>query len=120
MITKSLNKIAYITYKTGSMGDIIEDNKGMYLFQILDTEEINIAVDEYNKAVSLQCKLDVDMIEYNRIIHMYKNKVKEFKVKKAQDIIFNDKEFKLEWKKKEERLNRIDKICDKIINNLEN
>lgn len=104
MITKSLNKIAYITYKTGSIGDIIEDNKGMYLFQILDTEEIEKVIDEYNRCVDLQDKMCVDLVKYNRIIHIYKNKVKAYKMMKVR----------------EEHLNKIDKTCDMIVNNLKN
>ncbi len=42
------------------------------------------------------------------------------KTREAEDIIFEDREFKFEWKKRENHLNKVDKICDKVIENMEN
>lgn len=37
------------------------------------------------------------------------------KTREVEDIIFEDREFKFEWKKKEDCLNNVDEICNKII-----
>jgi hypothetical protein len=101
--TSSLNKISYITYVTGLEGNVIENDKGMYIFQIEDIKEVKNAADEYDICISLGEELVINLIRYNRVVKAYKNKVQAYKI----------------LKQTQKSLDKIDKICDNILEKLE-
>ncbi|NMM65482.1 hypothetical protein HBE96_23165 [Clostridium sp. P21] len=118
ILMESLNKAGYIYYETGYLPSIVDKN-GRYMFAHKDKEEIQKIIKNYNDCVAGNKKIYVNLPIYNKCIFELKNLVKSYKVKKAQDIIFNDREFKFIWKKREECLNRVDEICDNILEKLE-
>ena len=81
-LTKSLNKIAYISTVTGQVAEIVDGKDGLNEFAIKRTDEQTKALLEYNRAMETNSELMVDIIKYNKFIAYYKKATKLYKKNK--------------------------------------
>lgn len=81
-LTRSLNKIAYISTVTGQIAEIVDGKDGLNEFAIKRTDEQTKALLEYNRAMEANNELMVDIIKYNKFIAYYKKATKLYKKKK--------------------------------------
>ena len=77
--TKSLNKASYISTITGKTATLDEDRRGYNNFCFEYDGDIIKASDEYNKEVSSDGVLMVNMVEYNSYIRHYKDITRQAK-----------------------------------------
>lgn len=84
-LTRSLNKIAYISTITGQVAEIIDGKYGLNEYAIKRTDEQTRALLEYNRAMGTNSELMVDIIKYNNFIAYYKKATLAYKKTKITE-----------------------------------
>lgn len=74
--TKSMNKAAYMTIKSGVMGDVVwEDRRNSIFFDY--TEELQELYNHYDKCIEDRGGLEVDLVKFISCRSRYNNIISE-------------------------------------------
>lgn len=84
-LTRSLNKIAYISTITDQVAEIVDGENNLNKYAISRSDKQIKALHDYNKAREKNGELMADIIKYNNFIAYYKKATKAYKKNKAID-----------------------------------